>query len=183
MKNIFTSKRERQLWTWILLVVIAIYSTLGLAGKLVAYLPERHILDQLFFGVFLILLAAILASGLLKKRKPQELWVIVGVACVYLMTIFRMGLSPLERSHLFEYGLVGGLIYYALLERQKNGRKGMMPPAIMAIVSAGLLGWIDEGIQNLLPNRVYDIRDVFFNGFAAFLSVGASFVLRRIGKN
>ena len=42
-----------------------------------------------------------------------------------------------------------------------------------------LLGWLDEGIQWLLPNRVYDIRDVGFNALAAVMAVGASLALSR----
>jgi VanZ family protein len=37
-----------------------------------------------------------------------------------------------------------------------------------------LLGWIDECIQAILPNRVYDLRDVGFNTLAAFMAILAS---------
>ena len=40
-----------------------------------------------------------------------------------------------------------------------------------------LLGWIDEGIQFLLPNRVYDIIDVGFNALAGLMAVVAMLVL------
>jgi len=32
---------------------------------------------------------------------------------------------------------------------------------------------MDEGIQAVLPNRVYDLRDVAFNLTAAFLCLGS----------
>ena len=32
-------------------------------------------------------------------------------------------------------------------------------------------GWLDEGIQWLLPGRVYDLRDVGFNALAAAMAV------------
>ena len=34
-------------------------------------------------------------------------------------------------------------------------------------------GWIDEGIQALLPSRFYDLRDVAFNAAAGLMALGA----------
>ena len=45
-----------------------------------------------------------------------------------------------------------------------------------------LLGWLDEGIQALLPNRVYDLRDVFFNSVAAGLVIGARWGLDQVRR-
>ena len=39
--SLFTSDRERRLWLWTLAVVVAIYSTLGLAGTLAGALREQ----------------------------------------------------------------------------------------------------------------------------------------------
>ena len=36
----FTSDRERRLWSWVLAVIVAIYSTLGLAGTLAEHIAE-----------------------------------------------------------------------------------------------------------------------------------------------
>ena len=64
-----------------------------------------------------------------------------------------------ERTHLFEYGIVAVLIYQALSERAGNGRR-VRAPALLALVATILLGWLDEGLQALIPNRVYDNFDV-----------------------
>ncbi len=49
------------------------------------------------------------------------------------------------------------------------------------------LGWIDEGIQSLLPNRVYDMRDVGVNAIAALMTIVGSMTLqwvcKRIGRS
>ena len=42
--SLFTSDRERRLWLWTLAVVVAIYSTLGLAGMLAGALRDRGLL-------------------------------------------------------------------------------------------------------------------------------------------
>lgn len=68
------------------------------------------------------------------------------------------------------------LTHEALKERTDNGRR-VPSPGILAFLLAAILGWIDEGIQFLLPNRVYDIRDVGFNALAALMAIAASVIL------
>ncbi|MDH3733398.1 MAG: VanZ family protein [Gemmatimonadota bacterium] len=174
---LFTSRRERRLWFWALAVVVAIYSTLGLAGTLVSVLGDRTVGFGWFWG-FIVLVAAIAWSGWTRRPGRFELWVGVGVTAAYAMAFFRLGLGPAERTHLFEYGLVAVLIHQALLERRSNGRP-VPVPGIIAIGVTVLLGWVDESIQWLLPNRVYDIVDVGFNALAALMSVTASSALAR----
>ena len=171
-----TSNRERRLWFWALAVIVAIYSTLGLAGRLASYLRERNLLDNTFFIAFLLVVAAIAGSGLLRRPKRIEIWVALGVTAVYATVLLRLFLNPEERTHLFEYGLVAVLIYQALAERARNGRR-VPAPAVLAVVVTALLGLLDEGIQAILPNRVYDIRDVGFNALSGLMAVAASLAL------
>ena len=44
---------------------------------------------------------------------------------------------------------------------------------MFAVVATALLGWLDEGIQWLLPKRVYDRLDVGFNALAGLAAVSA----------
>ena len=78
-----------------------------------------------------------------------------------------------ERTHLFEYGIVAVLIYQALSERAGNGRR-VPAPALLALVATVALGWVDEGLQALIPNRVYDNFDVVRNTVAALIGIGGS---------
>ena len=178
--TLFTSPRERRLWVWTLAVVAAIYSTLGLAGALAEVLRDHEMLTPVFFVLMLLTVAAIAASGLASGlgRRPgrREVWVALGVASVYGMAVLRMGVSPEERTHLFEYGIVALLIHQALAERARNGGRVRFP-ALLAVVATALLGWLDEGIQALLPNRVYDNFDVFSNALAAVMAIVPSVVI------
>jgi hypothetical protein len=174
----FTSDRERRLWFWALAVVVAIYSTLGLAGTLGEALRERYPLDDVFFGCFLVLVATILGSGVLRRPGRLQIWAELGVIAVYAMVVLRMATDPAHRTHLFEYGLVAVLIYHALAERRRGGGR-VRAPAALALGITVLLGSLDEGIQWLLPNRVFDIVDVGFNALAAFMAIAASLVLAR----
>ena len=175
----FTSDRERRLWLGALAVTIAIYATLGLAGTAAGVLRERNLLGLSFAAGFALVIAAIIGIAIRAKPRKREIWVALGIAAAYGMIVVRMGISPEERTHLFEYGLLSVLIHQALAERVRNGRNVPVPP-IVAIVVTILLGWLDEGIQALLPNRVYDLRDVGINASAAVMATVASLVITRI---
>jgi hypothetical protein len=174
--SIFTSQRERRLWIWALAVIVAIYTTLGFAGTLAAYLRARNLLNNSFFIAFLVLVAVIAGSGWIRRPRWREILAGIGILAVYVMMLSRLFISAEERTHLFEYGLVAVLIYQALIERQENGRP-VPVPAVLTIVVTALLGWIDEGIQAILPNRVYDLIDVGFNALAGLMAIVAILVL------
>ena len=170
---LFTSRRERRLWLWALAVVVAIYSTLGLAGTLAEVLREHNLLPAAVLGLMLVTVAAIVGSGLKKRPGHREVWVALGVTAVYAMAVVRMGGTMEERTHLFEYGIVAVLIYQALRERAANGRR-VPAPAVLALVATVALGWLDEGLQALIPSRVYDNFDVVRNTVAALIGIGGS---------
>lgn len=179
--SLFTSRRERRLWFWALAVVVAIWSTLGLAGTLARTLRERNLLGALFVLGFLLVIAAIAGSALKRRPGGREIWASLGIMAAYGMVVVRMGISLEERTHLFEYGLVAVLIHQALSERLRGGRR-VPAPAVLAIAITALLGGVDEGIQALLPNRVFDIRDVGFNALAGLMAIAASLVLARVQR-
>ena len=182
--SFFTSDRERRFWLWALAVMVAIYATLGTTGLLAAALRDRGLLEASFVLGLLLAGATIVTQGLKTRPGGAEIGVALGVAVAYFMVLFRMA-TPEERTHLFEYGVVAVFIHEALTERARNGRR-VRAPAVLAWGVTAVLGWLDEGIQGILPNRVYDIRDVGFNAFAALLAIAASLVLawaqRRRGK-
>ena len=173
--SLFTSSRERRLWLWTLVVVAAIYSSLGLARKLADALRERGMLEGIFVLGMLLIGAAILTQGLKTRPRGAEVCVALGVAAVYLLLFARVA-TPEERTHLIEYGVVAVFIYEALTERSSQGRR-VPVPALLAVLAASLVGVLDENIQAFLPNRAYDIRDVQFNVLASVMAVAASMAL------
>jgi alpha-L-fucosidase 2 len=180
---LFTSDRERRLWFWTLVVIVAIYSSLGPSQLLAEWLRERNLL-RISLGAVLLLGAAIIVWRWAKMRPGwREIGVGFGVTFAYLWALARVGVPPEERTHLIEYAVVAAFMYQALVERRRNGRTVPAPDAVTVLVTA-LLGLIDEGIQWLLPNRVFDVRDVFFNFLAGvmFISVALSLALVRRRK-
>lgn len=173
--SLFSSRRERRLWLWVLVVMVAIYATLGVAQTLAQTLEERGLLD-ISIGLFILcmLLAAltVLTQGLRVRPGGAEVAVFIGVATAYLLVFTRMTV-PTERSHLIEYSIIGVLIYEALTERKSRGRRVPLPPVLAVLVTVAL-GALDEGIQWLLPNRIFDPVDILFNTLAGAMAVGAS---------
>ncbi|HAV77391.1 MAG TPA: VanZ family protein [Anaerolineae bacterium] len=172
--SIYSSDRERRLWIWTLIVVAAIYSTLGLTATLAETLLESGMFTNAFITAFLLMLTAVLTQGLKVRPRGIELGVGIGIAAVYIMVFARMGI--VERTHLFEYSIVATLIYEALKERASQGRI-VRAPGLVAILVTSLIGALDEGIQFLLPSRVFDPIDMGFNALAGFMAVIANVAL------
>ena len=164
--TVFTSERERRLWLWALIVMVAIYASLGPARILVDALRERNLLRVAFFGLVLVVVVAVGVQWFKKRPGWSEIGVGLGVALAYWMTFLRIE-NPAERTHLIEYGVVAALIHMALLERIGNAQPVRWPAGLTVGVTA-LLGLMDEGIQFFLPSRVFDWNDVFFNAFGVY---------------
>ena len=175
-RPLFSSDRERRLWAWTLAVVVAIYSTLGLAGTLTGAVSQ----DLLAAGVLLcmlLVLATIVTQGLRAKPGGAEIGIALGIAAAYILVFLRMNGSVTERTHLMEYGVVGVFIYEALTERASQGRR-IPVSALHAMLATTLAGALNEGIQAILPSRVFDPVDMLFNSLAAVMAVTASAALR-----
>jgi len=173
---LFSSKRERRLWAWTLAVVLAIYSTLGVAATLAGVLRNRSLIDSFFVFGFLLVLATIATQGLRTRPGGVEICVALGVAAAYLMVFVRMAIPVEERTHLIEYGVVAVFIYEALTERVSNGHR-VPVPALLAVLATSLFGAIDECIQGILRSRVFETRDIMVNILAGVMAVAASVTL------
>ena len=171
----FVSRRERLLWLSTLVVVVGIYSTLGLARRLADEVADRELFDGLFAIGFALILTAIVTHAFGTRPGGLEISIGLGVLAMFAMVVARMGIAE-ERTHLFEYTIVALFMYEALLERARHG-VGLRYPALAAFLAASALGVIDECIQALMPSRVFDLRDIGFNVLAAALAVGASWTL------
>ncbi len=175
--SFFSSQRERRLWAALFIVLAAIYATLGHAPEIAKILRERNALTATIVLLSLVTLVVISVLFIRKQPGRLEIALVAGILIVYLMAWLRIGVgTPEERTHLFEYSLVAALVHEALLERRENGRR-VPTPAILALTICFILGWLDEAIQSLLPNRVYDPVDVYFNTLAATMIISLRWIL------
>jgi len=171
---LFKSTREKRLWTWTIVVVATIFSTLFIGQPLANELRDQN-LQAVFFVLGMLLVgSAILAHGIQDKPGKIEITVLLGIIAVYVMLFVRLGLP--ERSHLIEYSVLAIFIHKALVERIAQGQ-AIRIPGLLALVSAFLIGVLDECIQSILPHRVFDPQDILFNGIAVTAAVGSSALL------
>jgi hypothetical protein len=177
--TLFSSRRERRLWLWALDVVGMIFVSIGLSGSLVELLDDDNVAAVAFGLALLLVAAAILTDGLQSKPTRAEMAVAFGLAAVVLMALLRLTLA--ERSHLIEYGVLAVFVHAALTERTEQGR-GVPLPGVLAILVVGAIGVIDELIQLVLPDRVFDPVDMLFNALAAACAVVAGLVLARVRR-
>lgn len=153
-----------------------IYSTLGVIRVVSNALRDAGVLRLTVGITFAVALAGLLAllgtRGLL--RKPRA-WLTLAVAgAVYAAALWQMD-SPEEKVHFIEYGVVGVLAYFAAPERLSGGWRYAAAAGFTLAA-----GWLDEGIQALLPSRYYDLRDVAFNAAAGVLALCVLAGLRRV---
>lgn len=173
-RNLFSSPRERLLWASTLALIVAILATLGIAGALADAFRDTGADAGLFLLGMVLVGGAILAGGLRARPRGVEIGVALGIIAVYFMAFARMTFA--ERSHLIEYGVVASLVYAALSERSANGRPVPLVP-VLAVMATALVGAVDEGVQKLIPSRVFDPLDILFNTLAAAMAVASCVAL------
>ena len=91
--SLFTSNREKRLWIFVIILVTAIYSTLGLALKMAEFL-QNHDLQAIFFllGMFFVG-TTIVTQGLKVQPGGAEIAIAVGIVAVYFMAFTRITLQ------------------------------------------------------------------------------------------
>ena len=175
---VFTSSREKRLWFYTFLVLVAIIATLIFGGGLVPKM-DQDLQGALFFYTMIAIAATVILHGMITPPGKAEIIIWLGLSAVYIMLYARLGFA--ERSHLFEYSILAIFIHEALIERVIQGKK-ISNSGLLAFLITFAIGALDEFIQLFLPSRVFDIIDILFNGFAAFAAIGASSTIRWVRK-
>jgi hypothetical protein len=176
---LFTSKREKNLWLWVFVVILAIFSTLFLGQPLQALFNSQDVRAMVFVFVMVMVGTTIVIHAIKTKPSKTELTLIIGLIAVYTMFVLRLGMP--ERSHLMEYSVLAIFVHKAILERKVQG-KPIRTPALVAFLITFSIGVLDECIQILLPDRYFDPEDIIFNGMAAFMAIGSNVILNWVRK-
>ncbi len=177
---LFRSGRERRLWLAVTAAVVALLAALYPMQFALDALRSRNLL-RFTISVLFILCAAAVAGALVRRRAPRLAWLVVALAGALYAAIALAMEVPQERLHLVEYGALALLIRTAIAEsaavRQLGNRVSNV--GVWALGVATTVGWLDEAVQGILPNRMYDLRDVAFNALAAALALCAAAAIRR----
>lgn len=157
-------------------LLLTIYSTLWVIREITNAMRERGLLKPAVGFAFAF--AAVTVITLLIRtpalRKPKTLLLVATAAIIYALVIWPME-SPEEKLHFIEYGIVGVLWFLSLPEAWPTTKKYGV--AALATVASG---WLDEGIQALIPTRYYDLRDVGFNALAGLMALTLFTVARAL---
>lgn len=184
-----TSSKEKRLWARAVACVLAIYCSTPVVRPVANYLRDRNLLRLAVATSFALAVIWIFRVLLRERLGRREVLVLGCVGLIYVVVLSRLPL-PEERIHYLEYGILAGLIYSALLQRRfhqlevsekewDEQRFRELGPALAAIGFNALLGWVDEGIQAMIPDRHYDLRDIMMNTLAGTIAVFAMVVLHQ----
>ena len=169
------SPRERRLWMAAAACLASIYVAIFFARPVVDFLRARGALQGTVLAAFLLAAAIVLWQSWRQRPSGRELLAVAVCGVLYVLVLGQLERHE-ERLHFIEYGLFAGLVEAALRERRSR------LPGLVAVVVTFAAGWIDEGIQGLVPARVYDLRDVVFNTLAGILAVTSVTLLRLARK-
>jgi VanZ family protein len=186
-------RRERLYAATAVVLVVVTWATLYWARFASEWFRARGWLTAVLIGIFAAAALAVLAAVAVRaartgaRPRPAEIAVLAFFAALYTVIVLSLIGRPEEALHFVQYGAVGGFAYAALAERRQRlaaadtaGWLAPRPaPAVAAFLATAAAGWIDEGIQHLLPNRYYDLRDVAFNAAAGALAIAAGAALGR----
>jgi len=151
---------EKFYWRCSFLIVLLIFSTLFIGNPLVTWWSHQGSHALVFLTGMLLVGAAIL-MGALHWEAHCELWAVrLGLTAVFVLFFLRLSLP--ERSHVMEYSVLTYCLFQALILRYRNRLSLLHFYLITAVLATGI-GLLDEGIQNLLPNRVGSWEDVIFD--------------------
>mgnify|MGYP001616580241 FL=1 len=166
---------RRKYWVWALGWTLAIYITLYPVRPVCEFL-KRTIPFELWINIFLAACLSGIAILFFRKYKVTDFRGYV----LLLITVsgYLYGLAtiphPEEKIHFIEYGILAYLVFRAL--RLDHGA-GAAYAGAFALTAA--LGWADEGIQHLLPNRYYQTFDVVLNAVSGLLGLLLAYVFQR----
>lgn len=186
---LFVTPRERRLWGWSLGLLLLIYSTLSVVRPLTELLRDLRLLIPGLVLVFGLCVGFALRELRRNWPGPWETATLVAIATAYGILLLFLH-TPEEAMHFVQYGLAA-ILFHAALSERRRGREAqwssgsfqgsessdtslsapLRHPALGAFVLTVTAGWLDEGIQYLLPSRYYDLRDVAFNAAAGALAL------------
>jgi hypothetical protein len=121
----------------------------------------------LFATVAGAIAAGILAFTNLRRRSlPLSAygW-LLGILTVFIGYAYYLRNIPVEPIHVLEYGILGLLVYRALVHRIRD-----YSVYVFAMLIAGLAGVVDEYIQWVIPSRVFGLQDIRTNIIAGGLA-------------
>jgi len=165
-------------WKWVALYAGLIYSTLGVMPAVRNFAADTFgptvftwVAGTLLGVTVLGALAYVVRTRLIRGFTGYANFTVIALVYTGLLVVF--GEIPVEQIHVIQYGLMGVLVYMAL-DKDRSQRALLL----RAVGIVFVLGAVDEVIQEFLPNRYFDVRDIVMNGVSGLVSQLAILVAR-----
>ncbi len=176
------TRLELRAWLALGLCVLAILAVVPLA-RMVERLVNQTVGEQAFLVLAIAGTSLVLAlMAWCSWRRwgtggAPRLLVLLAVGVAYAWHAWQLRRSPVEAVHFLEYALLGLLAFRALRLRIKDL---LVYPATLVV--GGLVALLDEGVQWLVPDRVWGLADLHIDLIAvALMLVAIAFGLRPAG--
>jgi len=163
------SPRARRLWALGLYALLVLLS--GSFLFRIARWTKTAGLDWLgpaVLGIFLGLggiLLLVLFIRALRRRRFLHLLFLLLIVAAFFPAYLNLEL-PLERFHLLLFGTLGILTFWALRPRLYTLQFYLAALNIVLVVS-----FLDELCQGLVPDRIYDLNDIWVNLFSGAIGI------------
>lgn len=182
MLDALPRESESRSWLTVALFTAVIYATIPVARAL-RDAVDAHVGREIFLYLTLAAIVAVVgyAYRLLRRRKSPPsayLW-LYAVLAAFAVFAWTLRAIPEEAIHVAEYGVLGLLVYRALLHRVRD-----WSIYVAASLVVGMIGTLDEFLQWIAPSRYYDVRDILINcaaGALAQVAIAAGLRPRLIG--
>ena len=149
-------------WCFVALWAGVIFATVPIARALQRVVNEAWGEQAFFYATLAVIAFALGWTGYRlwrAERMSLDRWLGLFVsAALFAGYVYTLRGNPVEALHFLEYGVLGVLAFRALSHRVRD--LTIYPAA--ALVGA-IVGMLDEALQWLTPNRVWDLRDIWFN--------------------
>jgi VanZ family protein len=156
-------------WLYVILWSVIIFVTIPLARAIQGFVAEQWGRELFTYAVLTATVVVLLITFIhvLRDRTSSRkgfFW-LLAVAAVFVAYTLKLGQkSPEEAIHFIQYGVLGILVYRALLHRIRD-----ITVYFAAATLCGIIGIVDETIQWLTPGRFWGLRDIWINFFSACL--------------
>jgi len=162
-------------WIVVFAYVALIYTTIPYTSRLWSAARERLDVPYSTLAFYLLVPAGLIVALIAVVATRFQWWRLAGLAAcgaVYYALYGNIFQTPGEKIHLLEYGLLSFIILWAIDNQLvPPGRFDLARRVGLALLLAFLFGIWDETIQNYIPARHYDLRDIWINWLSSILGM------------
>jgi hypothetical protein len=168
--NIGETRKTLVMFAYILVLLLSV----PFMWKLEVFLRARHLLMITVYTLLsLYLVIVVILFFRYTQRKIAPALILIAYAALYAVIIIQAkGFD--KKIHFIEYGILSFLVYDALARRIA----GWIRYAAVFLI-AGVVGFMDEGLQHFIPGRSFDPNDFISNVEASALMLLLLFIVER----